>query len=314
MKEAEAETTVEVRLFRFDPSVDEEPRYETYVVPYQKRMRVLGALRYIADELGVEFGYRSYCGVNRCGCCGVKVNGVPMLACWEPVQPKMTIEPLDNFPLIRDLIVDRTEFEKAFERLNPRLVRKTPYPGFPENITHEEMIPAFKLGDCIECGLCTSACPAVELVGLENFSGPAAYVKLAMRALDPRDEGERVSTIVNNGIFHCTSCYRCTEVCPQDIDVFQDAIEPLKRLALAQKGAYRGDREYEAFEEAIKESGDVNPVVLIRKTRGITAIKDLPMAVKMGLMGKLPLRQPKNPGLDEINKTLEVVKTKGDEK
>jgi len=306
--------TVEVRLFRFDPTVDKEPRYETYEVPCENKMRILGTLRHISEQLGVEFGYRSYCGVNRCGCCGVKVNGIPMLACWEPVQPKMTIEPLDNFPLIRDLIVDRTEFEKSIERQNPRLIRKTPYTGWPENITHEEMLSYWKLADCIECGLCSSACPVVERVGWENFAGPAAYVKLAMRALDPRDEEERVSTVVDSGIFRCTSCYRCAEVCPQDIDVFQDAIEPLKRLTLAQKGAYRGDREYEAFEEAIKESGDVSPIVLIRKTRGIKAIKDLPMAVKMALMGKLPLRQPKNKGIDEINKTLEAVKTKGGER
>jgi len=223
----------------------------------------------------------------------------------------MTIEPLDNLPLIRDLIVDRTEFEKSTQRLNPRLVRKRPYPGFPENVTHEEMLSHWKLADCIECGLCTSACPAVEAVGLENFAGPAAYVKLAMRVFDPRDEEERVSTMVDSGVFRCVSCYRCTEVCPQGINVFEDAIEPLKRLALAQKGAYRGDREFSAFEEAMKESGDVNPTVLIRKARGVRAIKDLPMAVKMGLMGKLPLTQPKNPGTDEINKTFEAVRTKG---
>lgn len=301
--------TVEIKLFRFDPSVDEKPRYEIYEVPYQNKMRVLGALRYIADELGIEFALRHYCGINRCGCCGVKVNGVPMLACWEPVQPKMIIEPLDNFKHIKDLIVDLGELGASIERQNPRLVRKKPYPGFPEDISHNEMLPVFRLLDCIECGLCTSACPAVRQVGFEVFSGPAAYVKLAMRALDPRDEGERVSTIVDSGIFHCTSCLNCTEVCPQDIDVFRDAIEPMKRLPVSQK-AYKGHRTFSAVREAIKESGDVNPLVLIKKTRGISAIKDLSLAVKLGLKGKLTISQPDNPGLTEIKKTFEAVEVK----
>lgn len=301
--------TVEVNLFRFDPSIDKEPRYETYEVPYQNKMRVLGALRYIADELGVEFALRDYCGHNQCGCCGVKVNGVPMLACWEPVQPKMVIEPLDNFKHIKDLLVDRDEFEASIERQNPRLVRKKAYLGFPEDISHDEMIHVFKLGDCIECGLCTSACPAVRQMGFEVFSGPAAYVKLAMRALDPRDEDERTTTVVNSGIFHCISCLNCTEVCPQGIDVFRDAIEPMKRLAVSQK-AYKGHRIFSAVKEVIKESGDVNPFVLIKKTRGIRAVKDLSLAMKLGLKGKLTISQPDNPGLTEIKQTLEAVEVK----
>jgi succinate dehydrogenase/fumarate reductase iron-sulfur protein len=300
---------VEVKLFRFDPTIDQQPRYETYKVPYQSKMRILGALRYIADELGVEFAFRDYCGINRCGCCGVKVNGVPMLACWEPVQPKMVIEPLENFKHIKDILVDRDEFDAMIERLNPRLVRRKVYPGFPEEITHEEMLSTFKLLDCIECGLCTSACPAVREVGLGVFSGPAAYVKLAMRALDPRDEGERTRTIVDNGVFHCVSCLNCTEVCPQGIDVFGDAIEPVKRIAVSQK-AYKGHQAFNAVKEIIKEYGDVNPLVLIKKVRGIWAIKDLGLAVKLGLKGKLTISQSANPGLSEINRTIEATEVK----
>lgn len=301
----ELSETVTINLFRFDPSVDKAPRYESYEVPYQSKMRVLGALRYIADVLGVEFASRDYCGVNRCGCCGVKVNGVPMLACWEPVQPKMVIEPLDGFKHIKDLVVDRDEFEFSVERQNPRLVRQKPYQGFPEEITHDEMRGVFKLGDCIECGLCTSACPSVREVGFGTFSGPAAYVKLAMRALDPRDEGDRTAAIVNSGIFHCVSCLNCTEVCPQDVDVFRDAIEPMKRVAVSRK-AYRGHRAFSAFKEGIEESGDVNPLTLVRKIHGIRAAKDLDIAVKLGLKGKLTINQPNNPGHAEIKTALDA--------
>jgi len=298
---------IEVTLFRFDPSTDKQPRYETYEVPYRSKMRVLGALESIVEEQGVEFAFRYYCGNNRCGTCGVKVNGVPVLACWEPVQPRMVIHPLDNFTVVRDLVVNLDELRESIQRLNPRIVRKKPYPGFPENITHEEMIHVFKLMDCIECGLCTSACPAVSVVGLKEFAGPAAYVKLAMKVLDPRDEGERAHQIVDNGIFCCTSCLRCGAVCPQDIDPFQDAIEPLKRLSVTQE-VYKHSRAYTAFEEAIAESGDVNPTVLVRKIKGLRMVAELPKGLRMLAKGILPIKQPPNPGLDEIKKTIEAAR------
>ncbi|NIM46389.1 MAG: 4Fe-4S dicluster domain-containing protein, partial [Nitrososphaeria archaeon] len=116
--------------------------------------------------------------------------------------------------------------------------------------------------DCTQCGLCTSACPVVSLVGMKEFAGPMAYVALATRALDPRDEGARAYTMVDNGIFQCTSCLRCGDVCPQGIYPFEDAIEPLMRIAVTEK-AYRMSRHYTAFKEALLESGDVNPLVLM---------------------------------------------------
>ncbi len=302
---------IEVSLFRFDPSRDDKPSYEAYKVTYRSRMRVLGALEFIAEELGVEFAFRYYCGSNRCGTCGVKVNGVPVLACWEPVQPRMVIEPLDNLKIVKDLVVDLDAIKESIERLNPRMVRIKPYPGFPENVTHEEMIHVFKLMDCIECGLCTSACPAVSLVGQKEFAGPVAYVKLAMKVLDPRDDGERADLIVDNGIFKCTSCLRCGEVCPQAVDPFGDAIEPLKRLSVAEE-VYRRSRAFTSFEEAITESGDIDPVTLMRKVKGLKVVADLPRGLRMLARGTLPLKQSVNPGLDEIKKTIEAVKRKNE--
>jgi len=305
MNDTELGEKIEVKLYRYDPTKDKEPHYENYEVPYRQKMVVLGALEYVVFELGVEFAFRSGCGCNRCGSCGVKMNGVPILACWEPVKPKMVIEPLDNFPILKDCIVDRTEFEKATDRLNSTLVRKQPYKGFPELVTHEEMIHVFKLLDCIECGLCTSACPVVSLLGLDEFAGPAAYTKLALQILDPRDEGDRASTIVDNGIFTCSSCLRCGEVCPQGVDPFHDAIERLKRIAVTED-VYKRSRAYAAFEEAIKESGDVNPLVLIRKIKGIKAITELSRGFQLVAKGRLPLRQPENPGLEEIKKIIDA--------
>jgi len=88
---------VSLRLFRFDPASDAGPRYETYSVPGAPHMRVLDALNHVYDEIGVPLAYRWYCGTKKCGECAVTVNGRPMLGCWEPASPEMTVEPLTNF-------------------------------------------------------------------------------------------------------------------------------------------------------------------------------------------------------------------------
>ena len=94
--------TISAKIFRYDPTVDEKPRYETVEVPFEKDMRVLDVLDYAVDNLGLGVGYRWFCGVKRCGMCGVTVNGKAALACWEAAKEEMVIEPLANFPVIRD--------------------------------------------------------------------------------------------------------------------------------------------------------------------------------------------------------------------
>ncbi len=115
--------------------------------------------------------------------------------------------------------------------------------------------------------------------------------------------------MVDNGIFQCTSCLRCGDVCPQGIYPFEDAIEPLMRIAVTEK-AYRMSRHYTAFKEALLESGDVNPLVLMRKVKGIKVVTQLGKGLQLIAKGRLPLRQPENPGLDEIKKTVESTEAK----
>src|SRR5687768_17288929 len=108
-----APATITAKIFRFDPAVDEAPRYDTLEVPHEKHMRVLDVLDYAVDNCGVGLGYRYFCGVKKCGMCGVSVNGKPVLACWEEASASMIIEPLPNMRVIRDLAVDRSAFEQA---------------------------------------------------------------------------------------------------------------------------------------------------------------------------------------------------------
>ncbi len=219
---------IKLTVEKFDPSRDSEPQFETYTVPYTKEMRVLEALDYVVEELGESLSYQWFCGVKKCGMCGVMVNGRQTLGCWEPVQAEMTLSPLAGFPVIRDLVIDRSRYFEDVQKLGPLFERRDAYSGFPEDITGAQLESAAENMHCIECMLCVSACPANG----DMFMGPAPMVQLAKFALDPRDGGDRGAAARDiGGLDHCVGCLQCTRVCPAEISIFDTAIEGLKRRA-----------------------------------------------------------------------------------
>ena len=218
--------TVSLTVEKYDPSRDSAPRLETYQVPYTKEMRVLEALDYVVEELGESLSYQWFCGVKKCGMCGVMVNGRQTLGCWEPVRPEMVVRPLAGFPVLRDLVIDRSQYFANVQSIDPWIQRKRPYGGFPEAMTGADLSAAADTMHCIECMLCVSACPANG----DRFMGPAPMVQLARYALDPRDDADRASTALSpGGIDHCVGCRQCSHVCPAGIPVLEGAIEGLKR-------------------------------------------------------------------------------------
>src|SRR5581483_7263402 len=120
----------------------------TFQVPYRKWMRVLDALNWIAENAATDLAFRWFCGSKMCGTCALRMNGREVLACWEAVEPVMVIEPLRNLPVVRDLVVDRAPYERKVAQLEPWLERATPYPQFPEPLTHASMKSASKALDC----------------------------------------------------------------------------------------------------------------------------------------------------------------------
>jgi succinate dehydrogenase/fumarate reductase iron-sulfur protein len=203
-------------------------------IPYRKWMRVLDALNWIAENEAPDLAYRWFCGSKMCGTCAVRMNGREVLACWEAVEPDMTIEPLRNLPVIRDLVVDRGPFERKVAELEPWIERSKPYSGFPEPLHHKDMKNASKALDCIGCMCCYSACPVIGLGDLTDFAGPVPLVQLGQTALDPRNDAGKVARSLElTGIFNCVSCYKCEEVCPASIPIVSQVIEPLKAKAAA---------------------------------------------------------------------------------
>jgi len=255
-------------------------------VPYRKRMRVLDALISIAENEAPDLAFRWFCGSKMCGTCAVRMNGREVLACWEAVEPEMTIEPLRNLPVVRDLVVDRAPFDRKVEALEPWLERPAPYPGFPEPLTHTTMKGASKALDCIGCMCCYSACPVIGLGDLTDFAGPAPLVQLGQTALDPRnDPGKVARSLARTGIFNCVSCYKCEEVCPAAIPIVTQVIEPLKaKAALLVPGMAK---HAQALRAVVAERGIVDPTALVLRVRGLKAMREWLRALRLLVRGKI---------------------------
>jgi fumarate reductase (CoM/CoB) subunit B len=210
---------ITARVFRFDPCTDAEPRYETYTVTVNDGARVLHVLHAIHDERDPSLLYRYCCGSGQCGSCAVRVNGTPTLACMEEARDGMTIEPLD-LPILKDLVVD---MEPVLARI--ARIRTSDDAALP---TKEEIDAIKPLRDCIECLSCVSACPALQVT---EFAGPTVLRQNVRLALDPRDAKDRITEAIEKGLFYCTTCKRCVEVCPKDIEIPGKAIERLREMA-----------------------------------------------------------------------------------
>jgi succinate dehydrogenase/fumarate reductase iron-sulfur protein len=280
-------STIRVRIFRYDPENDEAPHFDSFEVPHAPNMRVIDVLEYVQETLAQDIAFRWFCTVKRCGTCAVTVNGSPVLACWEPAQAEMTVEPLKNLPIIRDLVIDRGPYDDILAKLAPLLVRKEPYAGFPEPMSESDAAPGEKLRDCIQCLACYAACPVVEQKD-SGFAGPAPLVALAELALDPRDGEDRAALAEEAAsVFKCVSCYECERVCPAEIPIVSDAIEPLKRMAY-RRGEGAGERHARAFLDVVKEYGKVNAPRLMIRTKG-ASVASLRTGMRMVASGKVSL-------------------------
>lgn len=277
---------VRIRILRFDAEHPDKSGFESFEIPYDKSMRVLDALNYVAEHFATDLAYRWLCGSKMCGTCAVRMNGREVLACWESIEPDMAIEPLRNLPVIRDLVVDRSPYEERVAKFEPWLERASEYAGFPEPLSHKDMLSVSKALDCIGCMSCFSACPVVGLGNLTDFAGPAPLVQLAQTALDIRNDPEKVASALEHaGIFNCVSCYKCEEVCPAKIPIVTGIIEPLKAktAALIPHAA----RHAMVFRAIIASRGRIDPSELVLRVQGLRVLLQFGRALRLMLRGKI---------------------------
>lgn len=216
---------IEIEILRYRPEQDNEPWMQTFQVPYLKEMSLLDALQYIKDHLDSTLSFRWSCRMAICGSCGMMVNGIPKLGCKtflrDYLPGKMTIEPLNNFPIERDLVVGIGDFIGKLESIKPYII-----PREPRTIEQGEYLqtPAQRdkyeqYSSCINCLLCYAACPQYGLN--PGFTGPAALALLHRYNADSRDQGwEARQEIVNaeDGVWRCMLVGYCSVVCPKGVD------------------------------------------------------------------------------------------------
>lgn len=240
---------ITVYVKRFNREKDDEPHIEEYEIEETPGMKVLDALQAINDKYDADISFRSSCRAGQCGSCGVKVNGNGTLACKGKIKDKRLIEPLD-FPVIKDLIVDRSEADEKIANLNLQ-ISTTPKKA-KENIKPEELKDTKKVRSCIECYTCLSTCPVVKHFK-EEFLGPYYMRYLSKFDFDPRDEQNRLINAIESGMYDCTSCGKCGAVCPKNINSFGDAIEKLRAIAYSKD---LGPLEaHKLFRENVKKTG-----------------------------------------------------------
>ncbi|HJK54313.1 MAG TPA: succinate dehydrogenase/fumarate reductase iron-sulfur subunit, partial [Methanocorpusculum sp.] len=214
---------MKVQISRFDPDKDAAPHLETYDVHVENGARVLNVLDAVRDGIDPTLGYRHCCRAGQCGSCAVRVNGEPVLACMEEAHDGDLIEPL-SLPRIRDLITDIAPVMAQMAWLNPGVEEISCSCG----VTHDTIESIKPLRECIECYSCVSSCPAFAA---SEYAGPTIMRQEQRLNLDPRDGGDRVEEAIAKGIFACTTCHKCVEVCPKGIATPRQAVEKLRAEA-----------------------------------------------------------------------------------
>ena len=218
--------TIVLEVTRYCPEEDAEPRTQRFDVPLRKDWVVLDALNYIKDQVDGSLTFRWSCRMGICGSCGMMINGEPKLSCATFLSSYASVgvirvQPLRYFPVIRDLVVDITDFLSKLQSVKPWLISKEQTQTFDrEYLQTPEQLDRYKqFSMCINCMLCYAACPVYGLDPV--FIGPAAIALAQRYNMDSRDCGsqERMDVLAQHeGIWGCTFVGDCTKACPKHVD------------------------------------------------------------------------------------------------
>jgi succinate dehydrogenase / fumarate reductase, iron-sulfur subunit len=233
--------TYALKVRRFDPESGEAAYWQEFDVELDPERSVLDGILQVKDREDGSLAIRCSCRAAICGSCGVRINGKSALACNTRISDAadrardgaVTVEPMGNMPVVKDLVVDMDAVHwKKVQRVVPWLLPDGPPPDREYVVPAEAMIDVTQSMACIHCGVCVSACLSLEVD--PAFVGPAALAKAYRFVGDPRDgqTEERLRDLAEDphGIYDCTHCFACVEVCPKDVAPM-DQIMRLRRRA-----------------------------------------------------------------------------------
>jgi succinate dehydrogenase / fumarate reductase iron-sulfur subunit len=217
-----------LRVFRGGP---EGGQAVDYSVPVAPGMVVLDALHSIQAHQAPDLAVRWNCKAGKCGSCSAEVNGRPRLTCKTrmdslPRDKPITVNPMKSFPIIKDLV---TDVSWNYE-INRKIPPFTPRPGVEWKMQQRDLDRVQEFRKCIECFLCQDVCHVLRDHDKKaQFAGPRFFVRVAgleMHPLDGVSRTELLKDTLGLGLCNITKC--CTEVCPEDIHITDNAIIPLK--------------------------------------------------------------------------------------
>lgn len=214
-----------ISIYRFDPEKDAKPYMQEYKIDASecKGVMLLNALEAIKAKYDPTLAFRRSCGEGVCGSDGMNINGKNGLACitqLASLPDKISIRPLPGFPVIRDLIVDMTQFYKQYEKAKPYLQPGDQNPSKERIQSIEARAELDGLYECILCACCSSSCPSYWW-NPDKFMGPAALLWACRFIVDSRDAKteERLKSLQDAfSLFRCRSIMNCVDVCPKHLN------------------------------------------------------------------------------------------------
>jgi succinate dehydrogenase / fumarate reductase iron-sulfur subunit len=305
--------TLKVR--RYQPEASEDDKrgayWESFDVELDPTLSVLDGLLQARDGTDGTLSVRCSCRAAICGSCGVRINGNSTLACktqigeaaaeaartarrGEETAP-ITVEPMGNMPVIKDLVTDMesTHWEK-YRRVTPWLLPSGPPPEREYIVPAEAMVDVTQSVACIQCGACVSSCLSMEAD--PEFVGPASLSKAYRFVGDPRDgqTTERLYDLANDphGMYDCTHCFSCIDACPKGVAPMNQIMR-LRRLAGDEHDiddVNNGRRHERAFVKIIEKKGTLDESALLQDSYapGIKGKLKPTVASIRGLLQSLP--------------------------
>ena len=227
--------TAEVLIYRGK----QKGEFKSYKVPLFPGMVVLDAVHHVQAKYDSELAVRWNCKAGKCGSCSCEVNGKPVLSCMTrmdkyPLDKPIRVEPLKTFTIIKDLV---TDVSWNYE-VNKKIPAFDPIPPEPDGtwrMQQKDVERVQEFRKCIECFLCQDVCHILrDRSKKDAYAGPRYLVRLASLAMHPLDKQDRIPYIkeaAGIGLCNITKC--CTEVCPEDITITDNAIIPLKERVVS---------------------------------------------------------------------------------
>jgi succinate dehydrogenase iron-sulfur subunit len=232
---------MKVSVYRYNPDQDATPHVQELDVelPEGKDLMVLDVLELIKAS-DPTLTYRRSCREGVCGSDGINMNGKNGLACITPVSAvakhdRLVLRPLPGLPVIRDLVVDMSQFYRQYERIKPYLINDTPPPARERLQSPAEREKLDGLYECILCACCSTSCPSFWW-NPEKFIGPAGLLQAYRFLADSRDTAtaERLADLDDPfSVFRCRSIMNCVAVCPKGLNPTR-AIGKIRSMLLTQ--------------------------------------------------------------------------------